>query len=180
MLRRIFLFISLILLASLPDVKGQGFVVPRFDLPDYIKPLKEAITSLGKYGTNGELLVETAKEYIGCKYGLGSRGPNRFDCSGFTGYVYEKHGIIIARSSREQYREGQKVNNNELKPGDLVFFARGKTPNGIYHVGMVVDSDGLGHFRFVHSAHTGVRIDSSEDPYYKRHYFAARRILVTD
>lgn len=40
--------------------------------------------------SKGEQIAEYAKQYLGCKYVYGGSGPNIFDCSGFTMYVYKK------------------------------------------------------------------------------------------
>lgn len=148
------------------------------DVPEVIVPAVEEALTYSAFGTTGERLVQTAKKYLGCRYGTGQRGPKRFDCSGLVSWVYEAEGVLLSRSSRSQYHEGISVTAEELQPGDLVFFAHGNDENSIYHVGMVVDANGRGDFRFIHSARTGVRVDSSTDEYYARHFFGARRILA--
>ncbi|MCF0193758.1 MAG: C40 family peptidase [Bacteroidaceae bacterium] len=160
---------------QLPMPAPVSFVV---EVPEVIIPAMSETLIRSEYGTTGELLVRTAKKYLGCGYGAGQRGPNRFDCSGLTSWVYETEGIEISRSSRSQYMEGVAVTAEELQPGDLVFFARGSDPGSIYHVGMVVEADGRGGFKFIHSANTGVCVTSSSDAYYARHYYGARRILA--
>lgn len=159
----------------LPMPAPVSFVV---EVPEVIIPAMAEALIRSEYGTTGELLVRTAKKYLGCRYGAGQRGPNRFDCSGLTSWVYETEGIEISRSSRSQYTEGVAVTTEELQPGDLVFFARGRNPESIYHVGMVVEADGHGNFKFIHSANTGVCVTSSTEDYYARHYYGARRILA--
>lgn len=66
-------------------------------------------------------IVETTKSRLGCRYVYGAAGPNTFDCSGLTSWVYKKNGIHIPRSSSEQYREGKKISIKNLKPGDVVW-----------------------------------------------------------
>ena len=147
-------------------------------VPEVIIPaLREAVT-VSHFGTSGLRLVETAKQYLGCRYGSGRMGPDRFDCSGLTNWVYSREGIKLTRSSRSQYEEGVVVNSEDLQPGDLVFFARGSRPSSIYHVGIVVDADGKGGFRFIHSSYSGVVVSNSNESYYARHYYGARRILT--
>lgn len=150
------------------------------EVPEVMLPAIEDALTVSLFGTSGDKLVGVAKQYLGCPYGMGMRGPKRFDCSGFTGWVYELEGIYLSRSSREQYREGISVSAEELQAGDLVFFARGRESESIYHVGMVTEADGKGNFKFIHSAHTGVRVDSSQEPYYARHFYGARRILAAE
>ncbi|MBE0447023.1 MAG: C40 family peptidase [Actinobacteria bacterium] len=99
-------------------------------------------------------VVDLAMEELGKPYSWGASGPNSFDCSGLTQYVYGKIGISLPHSSRAQYGSGQHVSRGELQPGDLVFFARGST---ISHVGIYVGGD-----NFIHAPRTGdvVKIDS--------------------
>ena len=69
----------------------------------------------------GESIVKTALQYLGAKYRSGHSGPNAFDCSGLTSFVYGKEGISISRSSRTQFQEGTPITDiASLKKGDLV------------------------------------------------------------
>jgi cell wall-associated NlpC family hydrolase len=90
-------------------------------------------------------VVEIAMRYLGRPYHWAASGPDSFDCSGFTMFVYSKVGVSLPHSSRAQYGRGQKVSRADLRPGDLVFFGR-----PIHHVGIYV-----GGGQFIHSPHTG-------------------------
>ena len=68
-----------------------------------------------------DLLAE-ANKHIGKPYRHGMKGPNAFDCSGFTSYVYKQFGYSISPASRIQYTDGVKVDRKHLRKGDLVFF----------------------------------------------------------
>lgn len=125
-------------------------------------------------------IIMTAKDYIGCKYAAGRQGPDRFDCSGFTSYIYQFFGITLGRSSRDQFLQGHEIRNTRaLQPADLVFWtgsnARRKE---VGHVGLVVDvNPDTGEFTFIHAASTGIQIDSSTMDYYVKRYMGARRII---
>ncbi len=112
-------------------------------------------------------------------YKYGAAGPKHFDCSGFVYYCFGKHGIKLPRSSRDMFLVGQKVAKEDLIPGDLVFFSRGKLEIG--HVGIVVETnvDSAHNFRFIHSStyKTNVRVDNSSRPGYVNRYKGARRII---
>lgn len=97
-------------------------------------------------------VVAIAMKYLGCPYQWGASGPNRFDCSGFTMFVYAQVGVSLPHSSRAQIGCGQPVSRSNLEPGDLVFFG-----SPIHHVGMYI-----GGGRMIHAPHTGdvVSIDS--------------------
>lgn len=91
--------------------------------------------------------VVIAMNELGKPYSWGADGPNSFDCSGLTQYVYRQLGVSLPHSSRAQYNCGQRVNRDDLESGDLVFFARGGT---ISHVGLYV-----GGGNFIHAPQTG-------------------------
>lgn len=65
-------------------------------------------------------VVETAMQYLGYPYVWGTAGPNTFDCSGFTSYIYGLHGISLSRSSSAQWGAGTPIPRSEIQPGDLM------------------------------------------------------------
>ena len=117
-------------------------------------------------------LKELISKQLGKSYRYGAAGPNNFDCSGLTYYIYGQLGINIPRTSRTQLNAGVSVSRNNLEYGDLVLFARdGKNIN---HVGIYV-----GNGNFAHSPQTGdvVKIQTMTSGYYANCYYAARRVL---
>jgi len=76
------------------------------------------------------VLAIAASEY-GKPYRYGSPGPNSFDCSGFTSFVFRKVGINLPHSSSAQYRVVRHVAKASRRPGDLIFMYGS---GGIYHV----------------------------------------------
>ena len=59
----------------------------------------------------------------GAYYTHGGAGPNGFDCSGFTMYVFSKMGISLPHSAASQSAMVQHVSSPQ--PGDLVFVYNG-------------------------------------------------------
>lgn len=117
-------------------------------------------------------LKELISKELGKPYKWGAAGPNSYDCSGLTYYLFGKLGIKISRTSKTQANSGVYVAKSDLEYGDLVFFARnGKTIN---HVGIYV-GDGM----FVHSPETGqvVKATTLMSGYYANSYYTARRVL---
>lgn len=130
--------------------------------------------------TNASDLLAFADRFQGTKYLLGANGPNRFDCSGFTSYVFRHFGYNLARRASHQINDGEKVSKGDVRPGDLVFF-NGRSINGrIGHVGIIYDVNDNGTFTFIHASIHGVRHNNSTDNYYARRYMGACRILSAD
>lgn len=124
-------------------------------------------------------LLDEAKSHLGKGYRSGGKGPNSFDCSGFAGYVYRQFGYSLGASSRDQFTQGEPIEKNELKPGDLVFFTGRNSKSGrIGHVGIVVSADNeKGSFSFIHASSSGgIKIDTNVG-YYGQRYVGAKRII---
>lgn len=123
-----------------------------------------------------DLLAE-GRSHIGKRYVHGAKGPNAFDCSGFTSYVYRQFGYDISPASRMQYTQGKPVARNELRKGDLVFFTSRSSGGNVGHVGIVVSADNeTGNFKFIHASIRGVKI-SDFDGYYVPRYIGAKRLI---
>lgn len=124
-----------------------------------------------------EVLTEASK-YLGTPYRYAGSGPNSFDCSGFTSYIFKKFGYTLPHSSSEQGKVGRPVSQNDLRPGDLVLFNGSRIGGSVGHVGIVVDVKYDNSFTFIHAAiQGGVIISDSLEPYYSSRYKGARRIL---
>ncbi len=90
-------------------------------------------------------VVSVAMNYLGAPYHWGADGPNSFDCSGFTMFVYRQVGVSLPHNSGAQFGSGERVSRSDLQPGDLVFFG-----SPIHHVGIYV-----GGGSYIHSPRTG-------------------------
>lgn len=82
-------------------------------------------------------IVGQAARHIGKPYVWGAAGPDVFDCSGLTQYVYGKNGISLARTAHAQYLQVKAAGHlktavADLAVGDLVFFG---SPH-VTHVGI--------------------------------------------
>jgi hypothetical protein len=151
---------------------------------------EHALSSLGvhdwgvsRHNGNDELaaeIIDYAKTFLGTPYGRGSKGPRRFDCSGFTGWIFRNFDIRLGASSRDQYTEGDKVERGDIRPGDLLFFSGSRGGKTIGHVGMAVEVKDDGEVVFIHaSTSQGVTYSSYPgDPYYRSRYIGARRVIT--
>ena len=130
--------------------------------------------STASASSEGNDVVEFAKEYLGYKYVAGGSSPSTgFDCSGFTTYVFRNFGVSLNRSSKDQIKNGTAVSKSNLQPGDIVIFKnQGKTAIG--HVGIYI-----GNGNFIHAANKkeGVVITALSSSYYSQRYVGARRVI---
>lgn len=123
-------------------------------------------------------LLREAQTHLGKRYVFGSKGPNTFDCSGFSGYVFRQFGFSLGADSRAQYKQGKAIDRKDLRKGDLVFFTSRSSGKNVGHVGIVWEVDKeTGEFKFIHaSTRSGVKISNFEG-YYVNRYIGAKRIV---
>lgn len=120
----------------------------------------------------GDLLLQ-AMSLLGVAYRFGGNSPESgLDCSGFIQYVFKKSlHVNLPRTAAEMARVGREVSQDELKPGDLVFFnTRGFRYS---HVGIY-----LGNSKFIHSPRTGknIQVANMSQSYWVGRYNGARRV----
>jgi peptidoglycan DL-endopeptidase CwlO len=83
--------------------------------------------------------IAFAEAQLGKPYQWGATGPDTFDCSGLVMMAYRAAGVLIPRTSEEQWTWGPQVPASQAEPGDLVFFAGADgTPTSPGHVGLVI------------------------------------------
>lgn len=118
-------------------------------------------------------LVLNAMGFLGVPYRRGgSSAETGFDCSGFVRSVYENTlGMVLPRRAAEQAQSTAKINSDELRPGDLVFFNTMR--RAFSHVGIYV-----GDGKFIHSPRAGgkVRVEDMRESYWAKRFNGARRV----
>ncbi|MPM83151.1 hypothetical protein SDC9_130214 [bioreactor metagenome] len=148
----------------------EGYVASNY-LSNKITNITQITTSI-----SAEKIIEYAKTLLGQKYVWADEGPETFDCSGFTWYVYKNIArISLPRSSKEQGTYGTYISKKDLQPGDLVFFDTvGAMDNVICHVGIY-----LGNNQFIHasSSQGKVVISQLDSDYYSKAFVNGRRVL---
>jgi cell wall-associated NlpC family hydrolase len=121
-------------------------------------------------------LISKASENIGTRYRFGGTTTAGFDCSGLMCYTFSSYDIKLPRSSIEMASYGSKVDTQNAKKGDLIFF-KTRGSGRINHVGMVVEVLD-GEIKFIHSAtRGGVIISSTKESYYERNLAQVNRVL---
>lgn len=116
-------------------------------------------------------VIQYAENFIGKPYVFGAEGPETFDCSGLTKYIYKKFDIDLPHYTGTQWGCGKGICKNDLKEGDLVFF---NTTGDLSHVGIYI-----GNNNFIHAPSKGktVKINSLNENYYRDRYAGARRVV---
>ncbi|GGQ77206.1 C40 family peptidase [Couchioplanes azureus] len=75
---------------------------------------------------DGSKILAEARKHNGAPYVFGAAGPRRFDCSGYTQYVYRKAiGKKLPHKANLQQNYGKAVSKSNKKPGDLIVFRSG-------------------------------------------------------
>ncbi|MDR2452286.1 MAG: C40 family peptidase [Candidatus Accumulibacter sp.] len=127
-----------------------------------------------RYTNRAQDLILKGLELVGIRYRRGGAHPdNGLDCSGFVQFVFsDALGTLLPRTVREQSKIGDKVDRNELQPGDLVFFNTMR--RAFSHVGIY-----LGDNHFMHAPRAGgeVRVEDMSKSYWAKRYNGARRIV---
>ncbi len=126
--------------------------------------------------TRIETVIQTARSYVGTPYRYGGMNRSGMDCSGLLFVAFREADLQIPRTSRDQSKYGKKVAMEELRPGDLVFFAAKKRKRKVSHAGLVTETEGSRSVKFIHSS-TSLGVVESElySDYYRSIFVRARR-----
>ncbi|WP_242590047.1 peptidoglycan DL-endopeptidase CwlO [Enterococcus sp. DIV0840] len=115
-----------------------------------------------KAGTQRDQIVAEAKKHIGKPYTQkhpDRLGPNKFDCSGLTRYVFlQVTGKNIGDWTVPQEKSGTKVsisksNISQLEPGDLLFWGNS---GATYHVAIYI-----GNGQYIHAPNYDQNVEVS-------------------
>jgi len=171
-----FAFSAVSIATADPALPGQTSENTGPQLPTADKVGKEA-EPVNPLPTKLQELLIRAISLIGVKYKFGGDSAQTgFDCSGFVSHVFEASlAIELPRSSYAMGRLGTKVESDDLRPGDLVFY--NTLHRAFSHVGIY-----LGEGRFVHAPSRGksVEIVDMSEKYWKRRFNGARRLISDD
>lgn len=120
-------------------------------------------------------VVNIAYGLMGKPYKWGAEGPDSFDCSGFTQYVYKQAGgKNVPRVSRDQARYGTAVSRGNYAPGDLVSFDT-DGDGTVNHVGIYVGNNEFIHCSGTPSKPDKVKIDNLGSSYWSSVLKGVRR-----
>jgi cell wall-associated NlpC family hydrolase len=118
-------------------------------------------------------VLNLAVAQMGKTYKWAATGPDMFDCSGFTTFVYKENGISLPRTAQAQSEVGQRVNYQGLKEGDLIFF-RSPQSSRISHTGIY-----LGNHQFIHASSSKKKVVRSRlnSGYYRENFQWGKRFF---
>ena len=112
-------------------------------------------------------VMKVARNQKGDPYVSGGSGPNAFDCSGLTSYVYKQAtGKSLVHSSSGQLRQVDRISRKQARPGDLVFMYGS---GGVYHVSIYA-----GKGQILHASRPGTNV--KVDPIWTRSVYFGRAI----
>jgi hypothetical protein len=117
-------------------------------------------------------LYNFIEDWWATRYHYGGTGRNGIDCSAYSGTLLSQvWGLKTPRTARAMYDVAEKIDRENLKEGDLVFF---NTRGGVSHVGVY-----LGNGYFTHaSTRNGVTINNLKENYYKSKFIIGGRIAA--
>ncbi len=120
-------------------------------------------------------LIEFLESWYGTPYRMGGVDKTGVDCSAFVqSLMLTMYGIVVPRTSREQYDQCKRISKNKLVEGDLVFF-RTQRKKGVSHVGVYLRNN-----KFVHaSTSSGVMISDLGEEYYSKRFVGSGRYKAT-
>lgn len=91
---------------------------------------------------NVAAVVAYATAQVGKRYVFATAGPNTFDCSGLVKAAYARIGINLTHQTNAQIRAGRAVSRSQLRPGDLIFWAK---DGNVTHVAISLGGNAIVH-----------------------------------
>ena len=126
-------------------------------------------------------ISDYAQEFLGIPYKWGGASTSGFDCTGFVYFVFKKFGVKVSRASSGYENEGEKVDFDSAKAGDIMLFTGTKPEiRKVGHAGIVLKNDN-GIIDFIHSSsskkHFGVTITRYNSSGYEKRFLRIINVL---
>lgn len=173
---RDFLILVVLLCCLAMSCMGQTLIstIPA-KVQDNILPLLQVktIENTIQQSQVNSVLDEFIKDWMGTRYVLGGSTKRGIDCSNFNKKLYQYvYQVDIQDVCIKQWNQTNRVDREDLKQGDLLFFSSRISPSG-WHCGVYI-----GDNNFVHSSNKkeGVKISSLNEPRYSRAFKSGGRV----
>jgi cell wall-associated NlpC family hydrolase len=147
------------------SVRGSTYVRAEWAGNTRYAPTGTVTAGVVAHKSMGPQVVSEASRHAGKPYQWGATGPTRFDCSGFTLYVFSRFGKSLPHNSRQQYSAVRHISRSSMQVGDLIFI--GSSTDSIGHVGIYA-----GNGEMWHSPHSGDVVKRSK--IYSSSYYVGR------
>lgn len=138
----------------------------------YSDDAKKAKTTI-KVGQSSKInnFIAKAKSKLGCKYVLGAKGPNKFDCSGLVYWCLNQAGVKQGYMTSVTWRKGGNYKTikdiDDVRAGDVICFSP-------HHCGIAISSSTM----IDASTNNGKVVQRSfKTSYWRNHFVCARRIF---
>ncbi|WP_106496073.1 C40 family peptidase [Lentibacillus sp. Marseille-P4043] len=111
-------------------------------------------TTAGLNKQDGSAIIQSGEQFLGLDYFWGGMSAFGYDCSGFSYAMHKANGYQIPRDAGDQAMNGKEIQDDQLLPGDLIFFAYQEGKGALHHVGIY-----YGNGKMLHSPKTGKQIE---------------------
>lgn len=133
---------------------------------EHVRSWLEAVEE-SEWSGDYESMLSCMEDYLGVPYLFGGNGKYGIDCSALMQKVYKSTGVTLPRTAQAQYDAVEHIEDEEVEPGDLVFFSGTyDTDAHITHVGVYV---GEGKMFHASSGRGYCCYSSIETSYYQSH-----------
>lgn len=124
------------------------------DFTDVLSVNKRVSKNL-KVSKTGQSIADAATTQLGKPYSWGDETPeDGFDCSGLVFWAYSQAGINLPTRTAQTLQKAAKViDENDVLPGDMIFFDIGPRVDGADHIGLVHSIEN-GKINMIHAEST--------------------------
>lgn len=159
---------------------------PQVENINWIYPGQVLNLPAEQWEKTADAIIARGLSYWGTPYVYGAQRfqDKTFDCSSFVQFLYDKEGIALGWTAREQAVQGEWIPFDQMRKGDLMFFWDDGFPNEqgiskVRHVGIY-----MGDGKILHTYEEGIgvtvstiRNDRHMGNYWYTHFLFAKRVI---